>query len=382
MKRKIPLFNIYWDEEDIRMTAEAIERGMHWAAGPNIKAFEGMICEYIGAKHCLVFNSGTSALHAILLTYDIGPGDEVIVPSFTFIATANAPLFVGAQPVFADIEEETYGLDPEDVERKITSRTKAILPIHYGGCPCRVRELRGIADAHNLVLIEDAAEAFGARIDEKKVGTFGHSAMFSFCQNKVITSGEGGAIVTDSTEVHQKLKLIRSHGRLETGDYFTSAEYMDYVTLGYNFRLSGISAALGIAQLKKVDKIIEMRRGNAEYMSQRLLDIEQIETPQILEDYFNVYQMYAIRVKGDKDLRDELKAYLGSTGIMTKVNFYPVHLTQFYREKFGHQAGALPVTETVSNQVLTLPMYPTLTKAEMDYIAEQIWDFFAKGGGH
>jgi len=382
LKQKIPLFNIYWDEEDIRMTGEAIKKGMHWAAGPNIGAFEGMIAEYIGTKYCLAFNSGTSALHAILLAYNIGPGDEVIVPSFTFIATANAPLFVGAQPVFADIEEETYGLDPKDVEGKITSKTKAILPIHYGGSPCQIRELREIADAHHLVLIEDAAEAFGAGINEKKVGTFGHSAMFSFCQNKIITTGEGGAIVTGSKEIYEKLKLIRSQGRLETADYFTSTEYMDYVTLGYNFRLSDISAALGIAQLKKVDRIIEMRRRNAEYMSQRLLDIEQIKAPEVPEDYFHVYQMYSIRVKGDRDSRDELIAYLRSKGIMTKVNFHPVHLTQFYREKFGHKAGELPVTETVSNQALTLPMYPTLTEAEIDYIAERIKDFFAKGGGH
>lgn len=382
MNLKIPLFSIYWDEEDIRMTSEAIKKGMNWAAGPNIDAFEHMISEYISTKYCLAFNSGTSALHAILLAYNIGPGDEVIVPSFTFIATANAPLFVGAKPVFADIEEETYGLDPEDVERKITSKTKVILPIHYGGSPCQISELREIADTHNLVLIVDAAEAFGARIGEKKVGTFGHSAMFSFCQNKVVTTGEGGAIVTDSEEIYEKLKLIRSQGRLETADYFTSAEYMDYVALGYNFRLSDISAALGVAQLNKVDKIIEMRRRNAEYMSQRLLDIEQIRSPEVPEDYFHVYQMYAIRVKGDKDSRDELMAYLGSKGIMTKVNFHPVHLTQFYREKFGHEAGELPITEKVSNQVLTLPMYPTLTKEEIDYIGEQIKDFFAKGGGH
>lgn len=379
MKRETPLFKIYWDEEDIELTSEAIRKGMHWAAGPNIVAFEGMVSQYMGAKYCLAFNSGTSALHAVLLAHNIGPGDEVIVPSFTFIATANAPLFVGAQPVFADIEQETYGLDPKDVESKITPKTKVILPIHYAGSPCQVRELRRIADAHNLILIEDAAEAFGARIGEKKVGVFGHAAMFSFCQNKIITTGEGGAIVTDSREIYEKLKLIRSHGRLENGDYFSSAQYMDYVTLGYNFRLSDISAALGVAQLKKVDAIIAMRRRNAEYMSRRLVDIEQIKMPQIPEDYFHVYQMYTIRVKGDKRSRDELMAYLGSKEIMTTVYFHPVHLTRFYREKFGHQAGELPVTEMVSNQVLSLPMYPTLTTEEMDYIAEQIRYFFAKG---
>lgn len=381
MNWKIPLFNIYWDQEDIAMTSEAINKGMYWADGPNIGAFEAMISEYISTKYCLAFNSGTSALHAILLAYDIGPGDEVIVPSFTFIATANAPLFVGAKPVFADIEEKTYGLDPEDVKRKITSKTKVIIPIHYGGSPCMVRELGEVAEARNMVLIEDAAEAFGARIDEKKVGAFGHSAIFSFCQNKIITTGEGGAIVTDSKGIYEKLKLIRSHGRLDTASYFASSEYMDYVALGYNFRLSNISAALGVAQLNKVDRIIEMRRRNAEYIGQRLRGIEQITLPQIPAGYFQVYQMYSIRVTGGSDLRDQLMTFLGIKGIMTKANFQPVHLTQFYREKFGHKVGELPVTEMVSNQVLTLPMYPTLTEEEIDYIAEQIDNFFTKGDG-
>lgn len=380
MKDGIPLFKIYWDQEDIRMTNKAIKRGSYWATGPNIGTFETMISEYIGTKYCVVFNSGTSALHAIVLAYDIGPGDEVIVPSFTFIATANAPLFVGAKPVFADIEEKTYGLDPEDVKNKITSKTKAIIPIHYGGSPCQIRELREIAEAHNLVLIEDAAEAFGARIGEKKVGTFGQSAMFSFCQAKIITTGEGGAIVTDCRETYEKLKLIRSQGRLDTDEFSTTAEYVDFVTLGYNFRISDISAALGIAQLRKVDTLIEMRRRNAEYMTQRLSAIEEIMAPEIPADYFHVYQIYSARIQGDKNLRDELRNYLRSKKVSTTVNFRPVHLTQLHRERFGYEAGELPITETVSKQILTLPMYPTLTEEEINYIGEQIEVFFANGG--
>jgi len=379
---KIPLFAIYWDETDIQMVNEAIKRGTHWTSGPDVAAFEKMISEYIGARYCLTFNSGTSALHAVLLAHGIGPDDEVIVPSFTFVATANAPLFVGARPVFAEIEEDTYGLDPEDVEVRITPKTKAILPVHYGGCPCQAKELRKIADSHNLILIEDAAESFGARIGDRKAGTFGQSAIFSFCQNKIITTGEGGAIVTDSEEIYKKLKLIRSQGRMETADYFSSTETMDYVTLGYNFRLSDISAALGVAQLNKADKIIEMRRSNAEYMSLRLLGIKEIGISKIPQDYFHVYQMYFIRVKAGRDSRDKLMAYLASKGIMTKVNFSPVHLTQFYREKFGYKQGELPVTEKISDQVLTLPMYPTLGKEEIDYICRKVKDFFAKGHGH
>lgn len=368
MRWKIPLFKIYWDEEDVKNVTEAIKWGMNWAVGSNIEKFEKMIAEYIGAKYCVVFNSGTSALHAALLAYGIKEDDEVIVPSFTFIATANAPLFVGAKPVFADIEEETYSLDSEDVKEKITEKTKAIIPIHYGGCPCKIMELREIADDHNLILIEDAAESLGARIGDKKVGTFGNSAMLSFCQNKIITTGDGGAIITDSKEIYEKLKLVRSHGRLETSDYFSSTEYMDYITLGYNFRMSNIIAALGVAQLKKVDKVIEMRRKNAEYLTARLKrEIKQIITPAPIEDYYQVYQMYTIRV----DNRDKLMKYLASKGIMTKVYFSPVHLTLFYKNELEY-ACELPVTEEISSQVLTLPMYPALTREEIDYIVDEM----------
>ena len=376
MDWKIPLFKIYWDEEDIKMVNEAIQRGMFWAIGPNIEKFEDMIAQYIGTKYALVFNSGTSALHATLLAYGIGQEDEVIVPSFTFIATANAPLFVGAKPVFADIEEKTYGLDPEDVNRKITPKTKAIIPIHYGGGPCLIEELREIARKHNLLLIEDAAESLGATIDGRKIGSFGDAAILSFCSNKVITTGEGGAVVTDSAEVYEKLKLIRSHGRAETDNYFSSTEYMDYVTLGYNFRMSDITAALGIAQLKKIDNVIKMRRRNAEMLSDKLSRIAGIEVPLPADNFFHVYQMYTIKVKDGRGKRDALAAYLAERGIMTKVYFPPVHFTHFYKNELRYDCE-LPVTERLSQQVLTLPMYPTLTEDEIDYIADSITTFFA-----
>jgi perosamine synthetase len=374
---KIPLFKIYWDKEDIRAVNSAIERGMFWAIGPNIEEFEKGVSKYMGSKYCAVFNSGTSALHSALLAYRIGNGDEVIVPSFTFIATANAPLFVGAKPVFADIESKTYGLNPEDVKEKITKKTKAIIPVHYGGCPCLIRELKEIAEDNGLILIEDAAEAFGAMVNGRKVGTFGDATVLSFCSNKVITTGEGGAIVVNSKEVYEKLKLIRSHGRLESGDYFTSPEHMDYVDLGYNFRMSNITAALGVAQLKKVDKIIKMRRKNAEYLTKKLSAIDEIIPPSPLRGYFHVYQMYTIRVETGS--RDALSKYLAKRGIMTKVFFNPVHLTHFYK-KLSYKVE-LPITEKIADQVLTLPMYPSLTKQEMNYIAGAVDAFFrAKGG--
>ena len=376
MTWNIPLFKIYWDEEDVEAVADAIKAGMNWAVGPNIVDLEDLIANYVGTKYALTFNSGTSALHAALLAHGIKEGDEVIVPSFTFIATANAPLFVGAKPIFADIEEVTFGLDPEDVNEKITEKTKAIMPIHYGGCPCKIRELKEIAEDNNILLIEDAAESLGAKIKEQKVGTFGDFALLSFCQNKVVTTGDGGAIVTDLREIYEKLKLIRSHGRLETSDYFSSSEYMDYVTLGYNFRMSNITASLGIAQLKKADKIIELRRRNAKYLTTKLNhEVKEMITPTPPKDYFHIYQMFTIRVKEPKEKREDLKKYLTNNGIMSKVYFEPVHLTSFYKNQLKYDCN-LPVTEKVSNDVLTLPIYPTLTKEEMKYIVEEIKRFF------
>ena len=377
MDWKIPLFKIYWDEEDIEMVTDTIRRGMLWAIGPNIERFERMLSEYVGTKYAVVFNSGTSALHAALLAYDIGQGDDVIVPSFTFIATANAPLFVGARPVFADIEETTYGLDPNDVIRKITPKTKAIIPMHYGGNSCLIGELKGIADEHNLILIEDAAESLGTTVNGRKVGTFGNCAILSFCSNKVITTGEGGAVVTDSAEIYDKLKLIRSHGRAENANYFSSTEYMDYVTLGYNFRMSDITASLGIAQLKKLDKIIEVRRRNAERMSTRLSGITEIEVPCSPDGFFHVYQLYTIRLKEGSGKRDALARYLAQKGIMTRVYFTPVHFTHFYKNKLGYNCE-LSTTERLSEQVLTLPMYPSLTEDEINYIADEVAAFFSQ----
>lgn len=372
MKWKIPLFKIYWDEEDVEGATEAIKSGMNWAVGLNIDKFEKMIAKYIGTKYCVVFNSGTSALHTVLLAHGIGKGDEVIVPSFTFIATANAPLFIEAKPVFADIEKETFGLDPIDVEKKITNKTKAILPIHYGGCSCKIKELKETAEDRNLLLIEDAAESFGAKVGDKMVGTFGKSSMLSFCQNKIITTGDGGAIVTDSRDIYERSKLIRSHGRLEISDYFSSIGSMDYITLGYNFRMSNIIAALGISQLKKVDKIIEIRRKNAEYLTERLRkEVKDVIPPNPPDAYYHVYQMYTIIAKQ----RDELMNYMADKGIMTKIYFAPIHLTHFYKNVLKYRCK-LPVTEEVASQVLTLPMYPDLTKEEMDFVIEEIKKFY------
>ncbi|MCS7374779.1 MAG: DegT/DnrJ/EryC1/StrS family aminotransferase [archaeon GB-1845-036] len=373
MNWRVPLFKIYWDDNCLREVNEVIMSGMNWAVGSKVEEFEKAICEYIGVRYAVTFNSGTSALHALLLAYKIGLGDEVIVPSFTFIATANAALFVGAKPVFADIEEETLGLDPQDVNERVTEKTRAIIAVHYGGCPSKVKELREIADDHKIILIEDAAEAFGARIGSLKVGTFGDGSILSFCQNKVITTGEGGAVITNDEKIYRRLKLIRSHGRLESQEYFSSTQAGNYVELGYNWRLSNILAALGLAQIRKADKIIEMRREKAQILTRKLSKMNNIVPPRPPKEYFHVYQLYTIRVKNG--LRDSLMKHLTKRGILSKIYFSPVHLTSFYREKMGFKGGELPVTEKVSSEVLSLPIYPTISDDEINYIVKSIKEF-------
>lgn len=374
---KIPLFKIYWDEHDVENVTDIIKSGMYWAEGPSIQKFESLISEYIGSKYCVTFNSGTSAQHAAMLAHGIREGDEVIVPSFTFISTANAPLFVGAKPIFADIEEETFGLDPNSVVEKISDKTKAIMPIHYGGCPCKIKELREIADDHGLILIEDAAEALGASIGNQKVGTFGDSGMLSFCQNKIITTGEGGALVTDSKEIYQKLKLIRSHGRRDDSQYFISNSSMDYASIGYNFRMSSITASLGVSQINKADEIIGKRRENANLLTTKLkkLPEDDVFTLDAPNSYYNVYQLYTIRAKG----RNELKEHLTSKGIMSKIYFPPVHLTHFYKNCLKYSCD-LPTTDHLAEEVLTLPMYPQLTSDEIDYIIKEIKNYYGEDG--
>lgn len=375
MKWKIPLFKIYWDEDDIKAVENIIRSGMYWSTGPQNEEFEKRIKEYLDTKYCLTFNSGGSALHALMLAYKFKYDNEIIVPSFTFIGTAYAPLYIGTKPVFADIDSETFGLDPEDVKERITSKTKAIMPIHYGGMPCKIEELRKIAEEYNLILIEDAAESFGAKFKDKHVGTFGDSSIFSFCQNKIFTTSEGGCVATNNKKIYKRLKLVVSYGRITTGDNFTSSSDIDYVMPSYNWRLSTILAALGISQLKKVDKLIAMRRRNAKYLNVQLGKIEKIKTPNAPKDYFAVYQLYTIRIMAGPHVRDSLMEFLAKRGIFTKIYFEPVHKYSICR-KLGYSNISLPITEIIFSQVLTLPMYPHMTKTELDYIVNTIKEYF------
>ena len=372
---KIPLYKIYTDDEDLNLITKIIKRGTYWSMGPEIEELENLIKEYVGANYCLTFNSGTSALHALLLAYKIMEGDEVIVPSWSFISTANSVLFVKGIPVFSDIEESNFGLDPKLISQKITSKTKAIIPMDYSGLSCKIDEIKEVAQENKLFLIEDAAEALGASVNGKKVGTLSNSAMFSFCGNKVFTTGEGGAVITDSKEIYEKLKLIRSHGRVDKGSYFDDSSASQYLALGFNWRMSTITAVLGISQLGKLDKIIKMRQNNAKLISSSLSKIPQIKTPSAPEGYEHIYQMYTIRLP-NQIIRDKLQKFLKEKKIFSKVYFNPIHLTDYYKEKFSTKKGMLPVTEKISEQVLSLPIYPNMTSEEKMYLTDSISEFF------
>ena len=374
---KIPLYKIYTDDEDLNLVTKIIKRGNRWAIGPEVEQFENAIKNYVGSDYCLTLNSGTSALHASLLAYELGKGAEIIVPSFTFISTVNSVLFVDAIPTFAEIEETNLGLDPELIQARISSRTKAIIPMDCGGLPCKIFEIKKQIEDAGLILIEDAAEALGSSVKGTKVGSNADATIFSFTGNKVLTTGEGGAITTNSREIYEKIKLIRSHGRIDKINYFNNPHESNYQGIGYNWRMSTITACLGITQLEKLDKIIKMRQKNANFLSERLSKHSQIQVPKGNTEYIHIYQMYTIRLP-NKIIRDKLHSHLLADGIFSKVYFYPIHLTDFYKNKFGTKSGILPVTEKIADRVLTLPIYPNMTTEEKNLLVESIDTFFEK----
>src|SRR3989344_2697546 len=380
MDWKIPLFKTYNDSDDLAAVSSVIRRGTYWAIGPEIQEFENKIAQFIGKKYALSFNSGTSALNALLEAYEI-KGKEVIVPSFTFIATANSVLLAGGIPVFAEAEDATFGLDVEDVGRRITKKTIAVMPIHYAGCVARdIEKIRDLCIKKGLLLIEDAAQSFGAAMNNIKAGWFGDPAMCSFCQRKVITTGEGGMIVTDSEKIYEKLKLLRSHGRVEEAqDYCSHTGDNEYVEAGYNFRMSSISAALGISQFQKFSLLLEKRRHNAAILDRELGKINSrlLRVPFRSDHFEQVYQMYTLLLE-NKLIRDRLQKFLEQKGIMSKVYFAPVHLKKLYTKRFGHKKGDLPRTELLSDKVLTIPLYADLSPEDLQYLIDSIVSFCEK----
>lgn len=373
MQSSIPLYRIFHDDYDKRAVDSVITSGTNWANGPQIAEFESNLMKYCGRKHCAALCNGTAALHSVLLAHGITSEDEVIVPSFTFISTANSVFFTGAKPIFADIEKKTLGLDAQSVKEKISERTKAIILVHFSGCPAdQTLKIKEIADANGLILIEDNAESLGARLDGRLTGTFSDSQILSFCANKLITCGEGGAVLTDSENISKKLRLLRSHGREETENYFNSSKDMDYVSLGYNFRMPSMCAALADSQLSKIDDLIKMRKKVAsEYRdSLKGLDISFLPDD---DRYNNVHQLFSI-ILGDSKRRDGLRKHLQDNKISCKVYFDPIHKSIYYSKNMGYD-DHLSVTEDMSSRILSLPMHPQLSTSEIYRISSTIKEF-------
>lgn len=360
------LFKSYAEQDDVDAVTDVIERGTWWANGPEIDAFEDQIADWTDREHAVAVNSGTTALYGMLLAHDVTDG-EVIVPSFTFPATANAVVAAGAKPVFAEIERNSLALDVESVREHVTDETRAVMPIHFGGDVAKdIFELRDLCDEEDLFLFEDACHSLGATYDGERVGSFGDAASFSFCFNKVITTGEGGMVVTDSAEVKRQLKMLRSHGRNEE---------KEYITYGHNFRLSSISAALGGTQVEKLDHIIRRRREMAAYLNDALDGIEGLHLPRFPEERQSIYQLYNLRFE-ESSVQRALAEHLDDRGIPTRVTYDPVHLTTYYREEWGYERGALPVTEEVSEKILTLPFHMDLDESDLQRIAAGVESFF------
>jgi dTDP-4-amino-4,6-dideoxygalactose transaminase len=380
MEIKIPLYRISSDEEDVAAVSNVIKRGSYWSAGPEVECIEAEFAAFLGRKHALTFNSGSSALHALLIGFDFPPGSEIIVPSFTFVSSVNSILLAGYKPVFTDIEGIFYGVDPAKIGECFSSKTRAIMPTHYGGCPCRVGELREIAEQHGVALIEDSAESLSSEvIGEGMAGAFGDAAIFSLSGAKVITSGEGGVVVMDSDSLARRIRMIRSHGDINTNEEFNSTIARNYITLGCNWRMSDITAALALSQFRKIDRLVKARIENSAYLTRKLSRIPGIEPPVNHPNRRSIYQMYTIKCENNR-MRDRLKAHLEAKGVNCKVYFEPIHRSVFYASVTRVPKSGLIATEDISSRVLTLPMFPSMTHGEMDYVAEKVGEYCRREG--
>jgi perosamine synthetase len=357
----ISMASVQIDEESTKAILDVVKSGQI-AQGPRVEEFEKAFAAYIGTKYAITVNSGTAALHVALITAGIAEGDEVITTSFSFIATANCCLFVGAKPVFVDIDEKTFNIAPQLIEKKITPRTKAVIIVDLYGQPCDMDEIVAICKKHNLALIEDACQAHGAEFKGRKVGSFGIGC-FSFYPTKNMTTGEGGMITSNDAEITRKAKLARQHGQ--------SQRYVHDV-LGYNFRMTDIAAALGLCQLKKLDIANAKRIKNAGYLTEHISKIKGLIPPSVGPNRSHVFHQYTIMITPEyKYSREELQKKLLEKGVSTIIYYpTPIHRQPYYKD-LGYK-DVLPVTEAISKQVLSLPVHPGITESDLKTMVEAL----------
>ncbi len=350
-------------EADVQAVAEVVRSG-RLALGPKTVAFEQLMADYVGVKHAVAVSSGTAALHLIVRALGIGPGDEVLVPSFTFAASVNAILYERATPVFVDIEPETYNLDPEDLERKMTKRTKAIMAVDIFGHPAEWDEILRIADKYGLKVIDDSCEALGAEYKGRKIGQFGDAAAFAFYPNKQMTTGEGGVIVTNNDEIARLARSMRNQGRGEMGTWLL------HERLGYNYRLDEMSAALGLSQLSRIEEFLNKRENVASMYSSALSSIPSVRTPAVKPHVRMSWFVYVVTLEPGLN-RDAVSGELEKRGIPTRGYFSPIH-RQPYIKQFIGKTEPLPVTESVADRTLALPFFNNLTKRQVQAVASAL----------
>lgn len=356
------------EKEEIDAVMEVMKSGM-LAQGPRVKELENEFAKFCEADFAVAFNSGTAAIHSGLYALGVKAGDEVITTPFTFVATANPILMLGAKVVFCDIREDDFNIDPDKAEEKITQNTKAILPVDLFGQVYDYNKLEKISAGHNLKILEDACQAVGAEQSGKKAGKFGNIGAFSLYATKNIMSGEGGVVVTDDEDLAEKCRRFRHHGQSEQTKY----EYWD---IGFNYRMMDLQAAIGLAQLKKVEIFNAKRIENAKKLSHELADIKGLVLPQVLEGNKHVFHQYTIRVTENfKSTRAEFTAYLKEQGIGSGIYYpKPLHLHPHFL-KMGFKEGDFPVAERLSTEVLSLPVHPSLTEDELNLIINSIKNY-------
>lgn len=348
--KMIPISKPIIGKEEFKAVEAVLESGM-LAQGEEVKEFEDNFAAYIGVDHAIAINSGTAALHTALASIGIKKGDEVITTAFSFFATASCVLMQNAKPVFVDIEPGTYNIDQSEIEDKISERTKAIIPVHLYGQPCEMKEIMAIAEEHNLTVIEDAAQAHGAEYDGEKIGSIGDIGVFSFYSTKNIIAGEGGMITTNDAGIAERARMIRNHGQRE--------RYL-HECLGYNYRMTNIAAAIGLAQLKKLDKLNESRINNARYYNKRL----NVDTPYVAPNAKHVFHQYTIGVKE----RAKFLEHLEKNGVGYGI-YYPVPLS---RQPLFNSGGSFREAEVASKEVVSIPVHPSLSKEDVKSVVEVV----------